>query len=108
MIMRILCAAGDGWGAILIEMAGACWVMPEFYGTLKGVDLISTLMQPLLALLNKARGHAHGEAEAPPSATKITAAIRGLWGAGGPLCTLARSVVSSAEPLKEEYDCLET
>ena len=42
----------DGYGAVLLEMAGACWVMPEFYSSNDdSVELISTLKNRVTALL---------------------------------------------------------
>ena len=42
----------DGHGAVLLEMAGACWVMPEFYSSAgDDVELISTLKKRVTTLL---------------------------------------------------------
>jgi hypothetical protein len=45
--------AADDLGAVVLEMAGACWVLPEFYGKLEGRDeeLISTLKKTTTAEL---------------------------------------------------------
>ena len=43
----------DGEGAVLLEMAGACWVMPEFYSSAESDDaeLIRTLKKDVTMLL---------------------------------------------------------
>ena len=75
-----------GHGAFTIEMAGAVWVLPEFFGKHKGVDLISTLKTRWTDLMvDSALGRGSLEA----ATDKAVATIRDLWGVGGPLRTLA-------------------
>ena len=92
----------DGYGAFTIEMAGACWSLPQFHGTLKGVELISTLKKHITVLFtdtylmqsepssNLFIGTYLMQSE--PSSQgmdKSLQAVRELWGAGGPLSKLA-------------------
>ena len=36
------------FGAVVLEMAGACWVLPEFFGRIADVQLIATFKQGLV------------------------------------------------------------
>eukprot|EP00966_Prymnesium_polylepis_P196812 4560761-Prymnesium_polylepis.1 len=75
-----------GHGALLIEMAGACWELPEFFGNHTDVVLISTFKQKLLQSFadpNSSRSFDHAKAEA------CFGVVRELWSLGGPLYKLA-------------------
>ena len=71
---------GEGHGALLIEMAGACWVLPEFHGKMKGVELISTFKKKLLDCFARADDTAFGA---------CLAVVKECWSPGGPLSKLS-------------------
>ena len=99
-------------GAVLLEMAGACWVMPEFYNSAsKATELISTLKRKVTAQLVAAgvedRSLLTRLTRLSASATSVltsmgkqmgymdvgteslVATLRELWSAGSPLSNLA-------------------
>lgn len=78
-------AGANDWGAVVLEMAGACWVLPEFHDRLSDVELISTFRR------NVARQYAG-------STTHVSAAsvLAELWGAGGALSSVALRTVGYA------------
>ena len=45
-------AADDDHAATKLELAGACWVLPDFYGKLEDVELISTFKKHLVRQLS--------------------------------------------------------
>ena len=61
-----------GAGAVALEMAGACWVLPEFYGRVGDGDMITTLKSHLTRRLI---GRADETRDKDPSD-----ALRELWG----------------------------
>ena len=80
----------DDFGCIVLDMAGACWVMPEFYGKLDA-EMISTFKRHLVRQL----------AVQPSSETYVDAmtVMQELWGAGGPLRVLALKTCKRSETL---------
>ena len=72
-------AADDDHAATKLELAGACWVLPDFYGELEDVELISTFKKHLVRQL----------ADASSTEYDAEATFRELWGPGGPLRLLA-------------------
>ena len=79
----------DGYGALLIETAGACWVMPEFYGKLDDVNLIRTFKRMLIEMLT-----APDEAHVMAQFDACCAVVRELWWSGGPLSKLSLTTAS--------------
>ena len=66
-------------GCVVLDMAGACWVMPEFHGKLD-TELISTFKRHIVRKFLE------------PGSEKYVDAMdvmQELWGAGGPLRVLA-------------------
>ena len=83
-------ATGKDFGCVVLDMAGACWVMPEFYGKLD-TELISTFKQ-----------HVVQQLAAQPSldiSTDMMAVMQELWGAGGPLRALALETCKRSDTL---------
>ena len=93
----------DGHGAVLIEMAGACWVMPEFYKS-ASKDLISTLKSRVTAqlvdagvedrsmftrLTSSATRPLTPHVDGSVATESLVATLRELWSAGSPLRNLA-------------------
>ena len=76
------------FGCVVLDMAGACWVMPEFYGKL-GIELIATFKQHVVRQL----------AAQPGPNTNIDAigVMQELWGVGGPLRALALKTCMRSE-----------
>ena len=84
---------GGALGAIVFELAGACWVLPNFNadggsGPLFCNHLFYTFHDHLSKLLSSG-------ASAP--ADDATSVVRNLWGPGGPLCTLAMRTATRDE-----------
>jgi hypothetical protein len=75
-------------GCVVLDMAGACWVMPEFYGKLD-TELISTFKQHVVRQLV-----AKNSLE---TSTDVMAVMQELWGAGGPLRALALKTCKRSE-----------
>ena len=71
-------------------MAGACWVMPEFYGKLD-TELISTFKQHVVRQLTAQPGLEIN--------TDVMAVMQELWGAGGPLRALALETSKRSDTL---------
>ena len=71
----------DDLGAVVYEMAGACWLMPDLKIDLDDISLISTLRSHATRLLKGVKEDA--------TDTDPTKAFRELWGPGGCLTTLA-------------------
>eukprot|EP00966_Prymnesium_polylepis_P097598 2260770-Prymnesium_polylepis.1 len=69
----------EGEGALQIEMAGACWVLPEFYGK-EDVKLVGTFKVQLLKLLVSCDA---------AQADACDAVLRDLWSLGGACSTLS-------------------
>jgi hypothetical protein len=77
-------------GCVVLDMAGACWVMPEFYGKLD-TELISTFKQ-----------HVVWQLAVEPSleiSIDVMAVMQELWGAGGPLRALALETCKRSDTL---------
>ena len=64
-----------GLGAVVLEMAGACWVLPEFAGRVGDDDMITTFKSHLVRQL----GGRADEAKDKDAAD----AVRELWGVDG-------------------------
>ena len=77
----------DDYGAAVFEMAGACWVLPEFAKKLGKTPLVSTLKERLTLQLN---GPIEGD---------IRTIFRDLWGAGGALSTLFTKTARRSDEL---------
>ena len=82
-------------GAVVLELAGACWMMPEFSEQAGDDPLISSLKTRAVPRLMWRRANRYwpifGLNDAP--VPEIESAIRTLFGPGGPISTLAlRSV----------------
>eukprot|EP00964_Phaeocystis_antarctica_P039989 scaffold22842_cov65-Phaeocystis_antarctica.AAC.8 len=80
-------------------MAGACWVMPEFYEKLDA-ELISTFKQHVVRQL--------AAKPDPKIDTDVMVVMQELWGAGGPLralsietCTRSKTLATQANGLVE-------
>ena len=71
---------GGALGALVFELAGACWVLPNFNAGGGSGPLFHTFHDHLSKMLSS-------DASAP--ADDATSVVRNLWGPGGPLCTLA-------------------
>ena len=100
------------FGAAVLEMAGACWVLPDFSSRLD--EELLTVFRPRLidelgaALVDDAQG----------SGFASSSVLRSLWGPGGPLSNLAleskeRMAISATESdgkngglLKRWYDSI--
>ena len=84
----------DALGGVVLEMAGACWVLPDFYGRVGKVELLTTFKQRLVGRL---RGEERYESDNPSSV------LRELWGHGGPLRNLAfKTADRTKQPLATE------
>jgi hypothetical protein len=68
------------FGCVVLDMAGACWVMPEFYGKLD-TELISTFKQHVVRQLVVQ--------SSLEISIDVMAVMQELWGAGGPLRALS-------------------
>jgi len=87
-------ATEKDFGCVVLDMAGACWVMPEFFEKFN-TELISTFKQ-----------HVVRQLAAQPSleiSIDVMAVMQELWGAGGPLRALSietckRSVTLATQP----------
>jgi 2'-phosphotransferase len=85
--------AGDAdFGGMVLEMTGACWVTPDFYGKLGKVELLTTLRGLLLQDLS---GQSRSESSFV-SCSPVTV-LNELWGHGGPLSGLALKTARRAE-----------
>ena len=83
-------------GAVLLEMAGACWVMPEFFNKCgDGVELISTLKKRVTAQLVSAGLEVWTDRGVAVDVLEAT--LRALWSAGSPLSNLALKTVRREE-----------
>lgn len=83
-------------GAVLLEMAGACWVMPEFFNKCgDGVELISTLKKRVTAQLVSAGLEVWTDRGVAIDVLEAT--LRALWSAGSPLSNLALKTVRREE-----------
>ena len=74
-------------GGVVLEMAGACWVMPEFYGKIGKVQLLTTFKQQIVGQLVQDEAYASCN---PPLL------LRNLYGHGGPLSNLSLKTVTRA------------
>ena len=83
----------EHFGCVVLEMAGACWVMPEFYGKLD-TELISTFKQHVVRQLAAQPGLEMN--------TDVMAVMQELWGAGGPLRALALETCKRSDTLATE------
>jgi len=83
----------EHFGCVVLEMAGACWVMPEFYGKLD-TELISTFKQHVVRQLAAQPGLEIN--------TDVMAVMQELWGAGGPLRSLALETCRRSDTLATE------
>jgi Ran GTPase-activating protein (RanGAP) involved in mRNA processing and transport len=81
------------FGCVVLDMAGACWVMPEFYGKLD-TELISTFKQHVVRQL----------AVQPDLeiTTDVMTVMQELWGAGGPLRALALETCKRSDTLETQ------
>lgn len=76
---------GGELGAVALEMAGACWVLPEFYGRVSDDDMITTF-----------KSHVTRQLADPLLEAKdrdLVEATRELWAAGGPTSTIALKTI---------------
>ena len=87
----------EDFGCVVLDMAGACWVMPEFFEELD-TKLISTFKRHLVNQL----------AVIPGSENYVDAmnVMQELWGAGGPLRVLALTSHTRSDKLATESDGL--
>ena len=90
-------AMSGALGGVVLEMAGACWVLPDFYGKLgTDVTLLATFKRQLVGQLV---GEAKYEHAAPSSV------LRELWAHGGALSNLAlKSCTVEAQPAATAAD----
>jgi len=84
-------------GAVVLELAGACWLMPEF-SEQAGDTLISTLKTRATRRLMWRRASLMGTLFGSNDAPDIASAIHALFGPGGPISTLALRSVRRAPP----------
>jgi hypothetical protein len=84
-------------GAVVLELAGACWLMPEF-SEQAGDTLISTLKTRATRRLMWRRASLMGTFFGSSDAPDIASAIHALFGPGGPISTLALRSVRRAPP----------
>ena len=73
------------YGGAVLEMAGACWVLPEFNQNLGKVELVTTFKQHLVAQLNTLVDHEGTDAALdltlpPRSLYALSGAARYEWG----------------------------
>ena len=90
-------ATEDDFACVVLDMAGACWVLPEF-SSLDGVELICTFKKHLTRQLEA--GPTGPTSEKHVDAESV---LQELWGPGGPLSSMAlqtteRSKVMGAQP----------
>ena len=92
-----------GYGAVVLEMAGACWVLPEFFGKLE-VELLATFKKRLIREMHQkvpeeeaAQSHVSLKASLGPPTIKwereAMDVLNDLWGHGGALANLALKTV---------------
>ena len=74
-------------GGVVLEMAGACWVMPQFYGKVGKVKLLATFKDQLVGQLSAEPAYASCDG------IKL---LRALWGHGGPLSNLTLKTCTRA------------
>ena len=85
-------------GAVVLELAGACWLMPEFSEQAGDDTLISTLKARATRRLMWRRPSLMGTLFGSNDAPDIAIAIHALFGPGGPMSTLALRSVRRAPP----------
>ena len=98
-------------GAVVLEMAGACWVLPEFSQTLGKKELVSTLKEILVQQLGRLadfEGSKDVVAEMSDNESGGTLrVVRDLWGPGGPLAELiSKSSSRFSKPATDARDGL--
>ena len=100
------------FGAVVLEMAGACWVLPEFFGKLE-VELLSTFKKRLLREMGRGltrqptRGGSPAKAKLVAQKTwadfdfvqpewlrEASEVLDDLWGHGGALTNMAMKTVT--------------
>ena len=79
----------EDYGGAVFEMAGACWVLPEFAKKLGKTPLVSTLKERLMLQLSGPSDSDGG----------IRTVFRDLWGAGGALSTLFTKTARRSDEL---------
>lgn len=90
----------EEFGAFVLEMAGACWLLPEFANKLED-EMISTLKSHVVRQL-----HAEGEKQMDKniSVKNVSEAFQELFGAGGSLSTMALVTARRHEKKATEQD----
>ena len=78
-------ATDNDFGAIVLEMAGACWVLPQFCNKLGSTELVSTFKKKLVDQLSANSAMQTHDVDY----SDLQNVFRELWGAGGPLTALA-------------------
>ena len=86
-------ASGQELGAVALEMAGACWILPEFSGRWGESSMITTLQLHVARALASAGGRLGAEVKENKDPTT---AVREVFGPGSPLSNMAMQTVGRA------------
>jgi len=90
-------ATEKDFGCVVLDMAGACWVMPEFYEKLD-TELITTFKQHVVRQLAVERSHEIN--------TDVMVVMQELWGSGGPLRFLSIKTCKRSDTLATQPEGL--